>query len=145
MKEELESQWMDVKKRYQELIDKRVQLVVDGKFEELKKQNGSMKNFFPEEVKLFKESEAIRKKLIRYRPELGGKINKRDRQVRVSDNGFYVCSCCRKMFHFFNFGEGGKVTKERTEYITHTLNRCEEHEHQEPFKEEETCQLQRIS
>jgi hypothetical protein len=119
----IEKEWLAVKSEYQDLINCRAALLDDENFSELTHQNGWMTKYFPEEKRLFKKSEELRKKLVRLDPKnfhcgwINMVKNNKKTVHRISmqgDHGFVTCMECHRLFDPVQFErKRTKLTKVR--------------------------------
>jgi hypothetical protein len=105
----VEKEWLDVKCKYQDLINERLSLLKDEDYTLLTHQNGGLTKYFPDELRLYKRSEELRKKLIHLNPKKFhcGKVNdsyaKNKAVPKLSiqgDEGFFSCFDCHGLFGY---------------------------------------------
>ncbi len=105
--EMVEKQWFEIKGKYQDLINSRLSLLNDEEYTVLTHQNQGLTKYFPEELKLYKRSEELRKKLLRMAPQKYhcGRVNITSsknksipKQSTQGDHGFFSCFGCHELF-----------------------------------------------
>ena len=124
----LEQEYRIVKNKYSELIDERLEMLRRGEFEG-KEVEGK---FFPEEIRLYKQSEKIRRKLLVLKPEMyhygdmsKDKVkNKRNgvKPTSKGDNGFFICKECKNLFRHRGYSKEPRKIESRD-----CFEKCSEH------------------
>jgi hypothetical protein len=142
--ERLEVERFKVKEKYDEWLEERLELLRSGAFEEKPEGTG----YLPEEKKLYKKSEKIRRKLLELNPQKyhygvmssNSQLKKR-KPVSKGDNGYYACYGCHQLFGYkesekrlqsLSNKKGGRKKKDEEVQYRGTFLFCKFHEGLKP-------------